>query len=248
MRERCSGRMCSVNLPGKRHQVVERDRSGNDDAHGIRKGICRRSASTSRAWRRESRRGRVMMADASARAHSQSRAIGNWPTAWAITCCAIEALAVRLAMIISTVTESWSGMPAIVVGHERERRVADLRFTRELGLLQVRHPDDVEAGRPVRIRLGHRRKLRPFHAHVGAAFVDGRSGLGPPRVQDAAERTAERMREADVRHEAVAEECADPPARAVVELVGDHEILRLAAPRAGCRPRSPTESTRRRAS
>ena len=31
----CSGRKCSVNLPGKRHQVVERDRAGDDELHAI---------------------------------------------------------------------------------------------------------------------------------------------------------------------------------------------------------------------
>ena len=37
------------------------------------------------------------------------------------------------------------GMPAVVVGHQRHRRVADLGFARELGLLQVGHADDVRA-------------------------------------------------------------------------------------------------------
>ena len=35
------------------------------------------------------------------------------------------------------------GMPAVVVGDQRERRVADLRLARELRFLQVRHADDV---------------------------------------------------------------------------------------------------------
>ena len=36
-----------------------------------------------------------------------------------------------------------TGMPAIVIGHQRQRRVANLRFARELGLLQIRHADNV---------------------------------------------------------------------------------------------------------
>ena len=71
-------------------------------------------------------------------------------------------------------------MPAVVVGDERQRRVADLRLARELGLLQVRHADDVHAPRAIQLRLGQRRELRPFHVHVGAAAVDRRARLPAP--------------------------------------------------------------------
>ena len=53
--------------------------------------------------------GRVMMAYFNALAHSQVRAKGSASTAFAITCCAVRAFCVRLPMIISTVTWSWSG-------------------------------------------------------------------------------------------------------------------------------------------
>ena len=66
-------------------------------------------------------------------------------------------------------------VPAVVVGDEREGRVADLRLARELCLLQVRHADDVHPPRSIEPRLGQRRELRPFHVHVGAAAVHGRA-------------------------------------------------------------------------
>ena len=54
--------------------------------------------------------GRVMMAVASAVAQAQVRGAASRPfTAWAITFYAVRAFCVRLAMIISTVTESCDG-------------------------------------------------------------------------------------------------------------------------------------------
>ena len=118
-------------------------------------------------------------------------------------------------------------MPAVVVGDERERRVADLRFARELRFLQVRHADDVEARRRGRrsTRRSSRtaappctRRCRPVH---------GRAGVVRRVEHDVAQRPAERMREPDVRDEAVAEERADAPARAIEELIGHDEVERL---------------------
>ena len=67
-------------------------------------------------------------------------------------------------------------VPAVVVGGEGERRVADLRLPGELGLRQVRHADDRRAPRPIEERLGAGRERGPFHAHVGAALVHGGPG------------------------------------------------------------------------
>ena len=47
------------------------------------------------------------------------------------------------------------------------------------------------------------------------------------RVGDAAQRRAERMREADVRDQPVAEERGDAAARPIDELIGDHQVERL---------------------
>src|SRR5580765_218188 len=64
-----------------------------------------------------------------------------------------------------------SGVPAIVVGDQRERGEAHLGLARELGLLDVGHPDDVGAPRAMEQRLGARGELRPLHAHIGASVV-----------------------------------------------------------------------------
>ena len=97
------------------------------------------------------------------------------------------------------------GMPAVVVGHERHRRVADLRFARELGFLQVGHADDVRAPRAIQVRLGKRRELRALHAHIGAAAVHAGADPLRARRRQLPERVADRMRKADVRDDAVAE-------------------------------------------
>ena len=79
----------------------------------------------------------------------------------------------------------------------------------------------------IQLRLGERRELRPLHAHVGASLVDGRAGGFGSLVSHTAQRRAERMREADVRDEPLAEERRWPPFRAIEELVGDDQVERL---------------------
>ena len=82
------------------------------------------------------RRERVLAARRSARPSIRA-------TASAMAFCAVAAFCNRLAIDEIDGDRIVIGMPAIVVGHQRHRRVTDLRFARELGLLQVRHPDDV---------------------------------------------------------------------------------------------------------
>ena len=117
-------------------------------------------------------------------------------------------------------------VPGVVVGDQGQRRVADLGLARELGLLQVRHPDDVHAPRPIQPRLGERRELRPFHVHVGPAPVHGGADVRRGVGRDGRERPAKRVREADVRDEPPAEERADAPLRAIEELVGHEDVER----------------------
>jgi hypothetical protein len=127
-------------------------------------------------------------------------------------------------------------VPAVVVGDERDRRVTDLRFAREFGLLQVRHADDVHPPRSVEARLGQRGELGALHAHVGAAFVNLRgpvrragvlqSGRESRVERDAAEPPAERVREPDVGDEPPAEERRGAAARAIEELVRNEEVER----------------------
>jgi len=61
------------------------------------------------------------------------------------------------------------GMPAIEVGHHRDRGVAELGLARELRLRQVGHADHGIAEPLVGHALGVARELRAFHADVGAA-------------------------------------------------------------------------------
>src|SRR6185369_9799706 len=44
-------------------------------------------------------------------------------------------------------------MPAIVISNERERRVTDLRFARELRFLKICHADDVHPPGAIDVRL-----------------------------------------------------------------------------------------------
>src|SRR5688572_21982669 len=119
------------------------------------------------------------------------------------------------------------GMPAVVIGHQRNCRVADLRLARQLGFLQVGHADDVGAPRAIEMRLGEGRELRPLHADVGPTLVHRRARLHAALVRHAAEQLAEGVGEADVGHETAAEEGADTPAGAVDELIGDDDVERL---------------------
>ena len=74
-------------------------------------------------------------------------------------------------------------VPAVVVRDHGERRVADLGLAGELRLLEVGHADEVDAPRPVELRLGERRELRPLHADVGPAR---RGAVAPASAQASA--------------------------------------------------------------
>ena len=115
-------------------------------------------------------------------------------------------------------------MPTVVVGHERESGVADLRFSGELGFLQVRHADDVHAPLPIESRLGERGELRTFHVHVGPSAVHGGANGLRAVTRDLCEVAADRMREPDVRNQAAAEERADAAIGPIEELIGHEDI------------------------
>ena len=82
-------------------------------------------------------------------------------------------------------------VPDVVVGDERERRVAELGLARQLGLGHVGHADHVDAPAPVDPGLGLGRELRALDAEVRAAPVDGRPGLGGGRVRRRAARSGQ---------------------------------------------------------
>ena len=68
-----------------------------------------------------------------------------------------------------TVTRVVVRVPAVEIGDHGDRRVANLRLARELGLRHVGHADHRIAEVLVGQALGERGELRPLHAHIGAA-------------------------------------------------------------------------------
>ena len=173
--------------------------------------------------------GAVMSAYLRAVAHSHPRGIGQPPDGGA------QDLAGRLRVPPEDAHDLLGGdrvvvgVPAVVVGHHGERRVADLGLARELRLLQVGHADEVRPPGAVELRLREGRELRPLHAHVGPAHVVRgarlRAGLGHHLRQV----PAEGVRERHVGHEAVAEERGLALPGAVDELVGHDHVERLVA-------------------
>src|SRR4029453_8777215 len=110
-------------------------------------------------------------------------------------------------------------MPAVVIGHQGDRRVTDFRLARELRLLQVRHADDVHPPRSIQLRFSERRELWPFHTDVRAALVHRGAGPLSAVAGDAAQDLAERMGEADVSNQAASEENTGAPFRPVEKLI-----------------------------
>ena len=182
--------------------------------------------------------GRVMSAYFSAEPHSQERATGSFVMASAIARCAVWAFCVERLHDHLDGHRVVVRVPAVVVGDERQRDVADLRFAGELRFLQVRHADDVHAPRSVQLRLGERGELRPLHADVGAAAMhvraDGRNRSAPTCASSG----QIGMRERHVRGESAAEERADARLGPIEKLIGHDDVERRvllleAADRAG---------------
>ena len=103
-------------------------------------------------------------------------------------------------------------VPAIVVGDHGEAGVADFGLAGELRFGQIGHADHVEAQLPVGVRLGQRRKLRAFHADVGAAAMRLHAGAVAGVGQMRGKLRAGGLVEADVRDDAAAEESGDATA------------------------------------
>ena len=117
-------------------------------------------------------------------------------------------------------------MPAIEIGHHRDRRVADFGLPRELGLGHVGHADHGVAEVLVRHALGIAGELRTLHADIGPAARE-RDALGVGRGgQVNAQPRRDRMRHRDMRDAALAEERALALVGAVDELVDQHEGAR----------------------
>src|SRR5208282_4933727 len=111
-------------------------------------------------------------------------------------------------------------VPAVVIGHHGHGRVANLRLTRQLGLLQVRHADHVRAPASVEIRLGARRELRTFHAYIGPAWFANQAfhlagGTNGPRHN-----RAHRISKRHMAYNAISKKGRDAMERTINELIG----------------------------
>jgi len=118
-------------------------------------------------------------------------------------------------------------MPAIIVGDETDRRIADLGFAGEFRFLKVGHSNEVHSPAPIDIGFRPRRELRSFHADVRAASFDSNVGVLSRPLDDAGEQAANRIRETDMRDEAIAEERRDTSPGPIVKLIGQNDIQRL---------------------
>ncbi len=117
-------------------------------------------------------------------------------------------------------------VPAIVVGDHGDRHVTDLGFARELGLLQIGHADHVHAPTAIDVGFGLGGKRRALHAEVSTALGHVNASLDARFPHDLGKLRADRIGEADVRHQSFAEKSGDAAARAVEKLVRNYEFER----------------------
>src|SRR4029077_21075621 len=103
---------------------------------------------------------------------------------------------------------------------------ADLGLPAQARLGPVRHADDVGAPGPVEPRLRAGRELRPLHAHVRSTAAHLQPPAAPRLLEDAGQRRADRIREARVRDDSVAEEGVPPVPGAVDELIRNDGMTR----------------------
>ena len=128
-------------------------------------------------------------------------------------------------MMAATSTSACSCVPAVVVGHHGDRRVANLGLAGELGLGHVGHADHVAAPAAVEVALGARRELRTFHDEVGAAAR--RRQCCSSRAAASTRSTSSRAHgigHRHMRHAARPEEALLAREGAVDELVDQHEM------------------------
>ena len=126
-------------------------------------------------------------------------------------------------------------VPAVKVGHQRQRGVGDLRLPGQLGFGHVGHADHAAAQAAVPIRFGQTGKLRAFDAHIGAAFVQRHAVAGRFTRQHIAHRLrqhasggqANRLRHRHMGDRALAKKRAVTAFGQVDELVGQHHVERL---------------------
>ena len=143
----------------------------------------------------------VMIALSSARSQPAGHSSRGLPISGTTRCTsarALSALSNSTRTTASTVTWSWSGMPAVEVGHHRDGRVVQLGLARELRLRHVGHADDAAAPGAVQLALRLGGELRAFHHQVGAAARHRQAERRAPRLP--ARRRAARRPDAPSTH------------------------------------------------
>src|SRR5215813_5331872 len=121
------------------------------------------------------------------------------------------------------------GMPAIVIGHEGNSRVADLGLSRQFSFLKVGHSNDRHAPRTIDLGFSSRRERRSFHAQIGSAPVNGDSVDGGSSCffEHVAEVSTYRIGKTSMGGYSVTKESGCAVASAVKELVWQDYVQRL---------------------
>lgn len=115
-------------------------------------------------------------------------------------------------------------MPAVVVRYHGDRRVTNLRLTRELGLRHVGHADHFKSQLPVHLRFRERRKLRPFHANVRPAAVNLYSFVHAAIRQYSSDLPAGWVRQCNMGNKPIAKKCGNTVFGPVEELVRHQKL------------------------
>src|SRR5947209_20232553 len=117
-------------------------------------------------------------------------------------------------------------MPAIIIGDECQRDVADLSLASQLCFLQVGHPDKVHSPASIDIRFRQTRKLRSFDTQIRAAAFDGNVRIFSRFLDDRCKPRTYRMCKSDVDHNAIAKKRRDAGLCPVIELIRQYNIER----------------------
>ena len=118
-------------------------------------------------------------------------------------------------------------MPAVEIRHHRDRRVADLRLSGELGFRHVRHADHIASPRlPVQFGFRQSRKLWSFHRQIGARRSNTHSGTARRIRAGQGQLPACRIGDRNMAYATLAEEGLAAGECPVDELIDDNEITR----------------------
>ena len=114
----------------------------------------------------------VIKAESSARCSGQFGPVGIRGITVARIFLAVSALASKMPDYGLRRDRLLLDLPAIVIRDHGHRGESDFRFSRELGLRQIGHSDDVETVTAIQFRFRPGGKGRPIHVDVGPAIMN----------------------------------------------------------------------------